>query len=65
MEVTTDEDEHLGTVTEVIQTGANDVYVVRGPRGEVLLPAIDECVLELDLDANKMIVHLMDGLVND
>ncbi|MCD4684826.1 MAG: ribosome maturation factor RimM [Anaerolineae bacterium] len=65
VEVYTDEDEHLGTVTEMIQTGANDVYVVRGPRGEVLLPAIDECVLELDLDANKMTVHLMDGLVDD
>lgn len=63
--VYTDEDEHLGTITEVIETGANDVYVVRGPRGEVLLPAIDECVLELDLDANKMIVHLMDGLLGD
>lgn len=63
--VYTDENEHLGTITEMIETGANDVYVVRGPRGEVLLPAIDECVLELDLDANKMIVHLMDGLVDD
>jgi 16S rRNA processing protein RimM len=63
--VYTDENEHLGTITEVIETGANDVYVVHGPRGEVLLPAIDECVLELDLDANKMTVHLMDGLIDD
>lgn len=63
--VYTDEDEHLGQIDEIIETGANDVYVVHGPRGEVLLPAIDECILEIDIDAKKMIVHIMDGLLPD
>ncbi len=61
--VYTDEGEHLGRITDVIETGANDVYVVRGPRGEVLLPAIDECILELDIEGGKVTVHLMDGLL--
>ena len=61
--VYTDEGDHLGRITDVIETGANDVYVVRGPRGEVLLPAIDECILELDIQGGKVTVHLMDGLL--
>ena len=63
--VTTDEGEYLGEVVDVIETGANDVYVVRGPRGEVLLPAIDECVLDIDVDARTMTVHLLEGLLNE
>lgn len=61
--VYTDDGEHLGAVVDVIETGANDVYVVRGPRGEVLLPAIDECIVDVDIDAGQMTVHLMDGLL--
>jgi 16S rRNA processing protein RimM len=61
--VCTDDGEDLGAVVDVLETGANDVYVVQGPRGEVLLPAIDECVLDVDIDAGKMTVHLMDGLL--
>lgn len=63
--VYTDTGEHLGQVVELIETGANDVYVVHGPRGEVLLPAIDECVLTIDIDAGTMTVRLMDGLLPD
>jgi 16S rRNA processing protein RimM len=61
--VCTDDGEDLGAVVDVLETGANDVYVVQGPRGEVLLPAIDECILDVDIDAGKMTVHLMDGLL--
>jgi 16S rRNA processing protein RimM len=63
--VYTEEGEHLGEVVDVIETGANDVYVVRGPHGEVLLPAIDECVLDVDIDGGKMTVHLLEGLLSD
>ncbi|NDJ77255.1 MAG: 16S rRNA processing protein RimM [Chloroflexi bacterium] len=56
--------ENLGTVSEVIETGANDVYVVHGTRGEILLPAIDECVVDLNIDARTMTVKLMDGLLD-
>jgi 16S rRNA processing protein RimM len=61
--VYTDDGEPLGAVVDVLETGANDVYVVQGPRGEVLLPAIDECIVDVDVDAGKMTVHLMDGLL--
>lgn len=54
----------LGKLTEIIETGANDVYVVSAPSGsEVLLPAIPEVVLSVDLEAGRMIVHLLPGLV--
>jgi 16S rRNA processing protein RimM len=52
----------LGKVTEIIDTGANDVYVVVGPDGELLLPAIESAILEIDLDADRMVVHVMEGL---
>lgn len=52
----------LGRVTEIISTGANDVYVVVGPDGELLLPAIKSVILKIDLDADQMVVRLMDGM---
>ncbi|MCX7681268.1 MAG: ribosome maturation factor RimM [Anaerolineae bacterium] len=65
VEVETEHGERLGRVVEVLETGANDVYVVRGPRGEVLVPAISEVVRQLDLAAKRMIIHLMPGLLGD
>jgi 16S rRNA processing protein RimM len=61
--VETETGEWLGQVAEVIETGANDVYVVHGPRGELLLPALDDVVLELDLEAKRMVVHLLPGIL--
>jgi 16S rRNA processing protein RimM len=52
----------LGEVVEIISTGANDVYVVRGTDGELLLPAIESVILEIDLDVDRMVVHVMEGL---
>ncbi len=55
----------LGTLTDVIETGANDVYVVdMGDGKEVLLPAIKECILEVSVENRKMTVHMMDGLLD-
>ncbi len=53
----------LGTVEEVILTGANDVWVVRGPLGEILLPVIDDVVLDFDPDTDTVSVRLLDGLL--
>lgn len=62
--VETDEGKHLDILKDVLQTGANDVYVVDTQEyGEVLLPAIRECILEVHIEAGRMTVHLMDGLV--
>jgi 16S rRNA processing protein RimM len=60
--VETEDGEWLGQVVKVLETGAHDVYVVRGSRGEVLLPAVDELVLELDLESKRMVVHLLPGM---
>lgn len=60
----TDEGKTLGTVADVIQTGANDVYVVHTAEDrELLLPAIRDCVRSVDMETGKIIVHLMDGLL--
>ena len=65
MPVITDEGETLGTLRDVLQTGANDVYVVQTGEGrELLLPAIRECVLDVDLEQNRILVHLMEGLLD-
>lgn len=54
----------LGTLRDVMETGANDVYIIdSNEHGEVLLPAIKECILDVDLEKNTMTVHLMKGLL--
>lgn len=54
----------LGTVSDVLQTGANDVYVVAlADGGEVLLPAIKDCILSVDMEKREMQVHVLDGLL--
>jgi 16S rRNA processing protein RimM len=63
LNVVTTDGEPLGQVAEVLSTGANDVYVVQGPRGEVLLPARAEVVQAIDLDAGTMTVTLLPGLL--
>ncbi len=60
--VATDAGETLGTLTEVLTTPANDVYVVTGPGGELLLPALRSVVLVVDLAAHRMVVRLPEGL---
>ena len=62
LQVVTDEGEALGQIVQIIETGANPVYVVRGPRGELLLPDTDEVILDIDLDAQQVTVHLLEGL---
>lgn len=65
LEVWTAGGEHLGQVKEVVYTGANEVYVIRstvpGER-ELLIPAIEEVVLEVDLEGGRLVVELIEGL---
>ncbi len=64
MAVQTDTGESFGEIVDIIETGANDVYVVDSPQhGEVLVPAIDECILKIDANARVVTIHLMDGLL--
>lgn len=50
-----------GKITEVMQTGANDVYVIKGDR-EYLVPAISDVVVSTDIDGNSMTIRPLDGL---
>ena len=62
--VVTDEGQRLGVLKDVLQTGANDVYVVEVESGkEVMIPAIKPCILDVDLEAGLMKVHLLEGLL--
>ncbi|MGB4592269.1 MAG: ribosome maturation factor RimM [Coriobacteriia bacterium] len=65
--MTISDDAHgvLGTVVDVIVTGANDVWVVRGSLGEILLPVIDDVLLEYDEDTDTMKVRLLPGLLDE
>jgi len=65
--VVTTAGEHLGRVTQIIPTGANDIYVVETPpehpAGEILIPAISSVVLDIDIDKGFMRVELPEGLI--
>lgn len=64
MQVVTEDGAPFGVLKEVLATGANDVYVVsREGEGDVLLPAIRECIRKIDMDRHVMEVHIMDGLL--
>ena len=64
LEVQTTQGDVLGRVTDIIETGANDVYAVKGEKyGEVLLPAIPSVILNINVDAGTMTVDLPDGLL--
>ena len=62
LRVRTEEGEFLGQISEIIATGSNDVYVVSGPSGDILIPALAQVILQVDPDGGAMTVRLMDGL---
>lgn len=65
MKVENEDGSFLGTLKDVITTGANDVYTVLCEDGrEALIPAIKDCILSIDLEQNEMKVHLLDGLLD-
>jgi 16S rRNA processing protein RimM len=64
--VLTDEGQVLGVLSEILENAANDVYVVRPKQGaDILLPAIDSVILDIDLQQGEMRVHLLPGLLPD
>ena len=55
---------YLGEIKDVIVTGANDVYLVESDQyGEIMIPAIKDCILDVDIEEGKMKVHLLPGLL--
>lgn len=63
LSVYTDGGEYLGDVTEILETGANNVFAIHGPQGEILLPDTAEVIREIDFDARRVLVHLLPGLI--
>ena len=63
LKVVTDDDREIGKITEILHTGANDVYTGKGESGkEILIPAIQQCILDVDLENGVMKVHLLNGM---
>lgn len=64
MQVVSEDGEVLGKLTDYIQTGANDVYIITTPEEkEILLPAIPDVILDVDVKEKKMTVRLLEGLI--
>ena len=64
LQVLSDQGKALGTLVEIIETRANNVFVVHGSDGEILLPDTKEVVLDIDFDIGQMTVHLLPGLLS-
>lgn len=63
LKVTSDEGEDLGVIDDVLQTGANDVYIIKNAgAADLLVPAIKDCIKEVDVEGGTMLVHLLKGL---
>lgn len=64
MKVFTEDGNEFGILIDVMQTGANDVYIVKTTQDqEVLIPAIKQCILQVDVQEKRMDIHLMPGLI--
>ena len=66
LKITDEDGKELGTLKDVMNTGANDVYEMAPAdgSGSVMIPAIKDCVRKIDLDAGVMTIHVMDGLLD-
>ena len=53
----------MGRITDILPTGSNDVYLVNGPHGEILIPAIEDVVKSVDIEKGQMVVQIIDGLL--
>jgi len=65
LKVFDDTEKYYGVVEEIVETGSNDVYVVRGEGKEWLIPMIDSVVHTIDLEQGKLIFHCVEGLFED
>ena len=66
LKVVDEENKELGTLEDVMLTGVNDVYVIKLLNGkELLLPAIKQCILDVDMENRCMQVHVLDGLLEE
>ena len=65
LKVVNEDGSFTGVLKDVMETGANDVYIVESQDGkEVLIPAIKDCILQVDFEKEQVLVHLLDGLLD-
>ena len=65
LKVVNEDGSFTGVLKDVMETGANDVYIVESQDGkEVLIPAIKDCILQVDFEKEPVLVHLLDGLLD-
>ena len=65
LQVVTADGEGLGELVDIIETGSNDVYVVKDGKRELLLPAIEMVIKSIDLKQQKLVFHIVEGLLED
>ncbi len=66
LKVISDQGQELGKLVQILETGANDVYLVKNEAGkEILFPVIDDVICKIDLDVGKIIVHIIPGLLSE
>jgi 16S rRNA processing protein RimM len=66
MKIMDEDNQEIGILQDVLETGANDVYVIKlNDKRELLLPAIKQCILEVDSKNNTMKIHILDGLLDE
>ncbi len=65
MDVVTDDGRLLGRVETILPTGSNDVYLVQGSGGEWLIPATEEVIVRVDRDKGQMVIHPIEGLLEE
>jgi len=64
LEVQTTQGELLGNITEILTAESNDIYVVNGARGEILIPAIEDVVKSIDLNKGRIVIEPIEGLLS-
>jgi 16S rRNA processing protein RimM len=64
LKVVTTEGKLLGHITEIMTTGSNDVYIVEGKKGEILIPAIEDVIKSIDLKSGEMVIEAIEGLLD-
>ncbi len=64
LKVLTTDGEHLGQIADITTPASNDVYIVKGKRGEILIPAIEDVVKSIDLEEGKIIIEAIEGLLD-
>jgi 16S rRNA processing protein RimM len=65
LDVFTEQGEHIGRISEVLETGANNVFVIEGRERQYLVPDVPDVIKEIDLENSRLVIQPIPGLLND